>query len=67
MSTHGRLSRGWLAVGGLALLGAHVVAVHHVASRFALPVAAVVGIALLVLATHSGVFARLRDRVRGRL
>jgi hypothetical protein len=66
MSTDRRLSHAWLALGAVVFLGAHVVALHHVASRFALPAAATIGVALLVVATHSGVFARLRDRVRRR-
>ena len=67
MSTNRRLSRVWLALGGVVFLGAHLVALHHVASRFTLPAAATIAVALLVVATHSGLFARLRDRVRRRL
>jgi hypothetical protein len=66
MSPHPFVARGGLVLGGGVLLGAHVVAFHHVTSRFALPAAATIGVALLVVAAHTGLFARLRDRVRRR-
>ena len=66
MSAKHPLSRAWVVLGGLMLLGAHVVALHHVSSRFALPAAAMIGVALLAVVTHKGVIARLHNRLRRR-
>jgi len=66
MSSNHRSGRGWIAVGAVVLLGAHVVALHLITSRFALPIAATIGLALLLVATHSGSFVCMRDRVKRR-
>ena len=66
MSAKHPLSRAWVVLGGLVLLGAHVAALHHMASRFALPAAAMIGVTFLAVAIHKGLFARLHDRLRRR-
>jgi Na+/H+ antiporter NhaD/arsenite permease-like protein len=64
MSTHS-----WrvpLAVGGAILISAHVVALHHVVSRLAIPAGATLFVLGMVVVKHTGVFTVLRGRFRRR-
>ena len=65
MTTHARprtRARGLLvALGVLALLGAHVVALHQFASRFALPAAIIAGAVLLMVITHLKRFRQFHE------
>lgn len=56
--------RAVVAMGFVVLLGVHVVMLHHLASRAALPVVAVVGLGTLLVAKHLGLFAALHRRLR---
>ena len=56
--------RALVALGFLALLGVHVLALNHLASRRAIPVVAAVGLGALVVAKHLGLFAALHRWLR---
>jgi hypothetical protein len=56
--------RALAALAAVAVLGGHLLALHHVASRIALPAALGVLIIALVVVTHSGVLGILHERFR---
>jgi hypothetical protein len=56
--------RALIAVGFVALLAVHIVMLHHLASRAAIPVVAAMGLGALVIAKHVGLFAAVHRRLR---
>jgi hypothetical protein len=53
-----------VAIGGCLLLAVHLVVLHRVASRLAVPVGATVLVGVLIVAKHAGLFRALHDRFR---
>jgi len=55
-----------LALGVLALLAGHVVVLHELSSRVALPAAVVAGVIVLLVLRHLGLLGQVCDRLRRR-
>jgi hypothetical protein len=58
------MPRAWAVLGGVAFFGVHALVAHHIARRFAMPTAVIIGGALAAIASHTGLFARLHGRIR---
>lgn len=60
-----RSRRTLLAVGGVALLVVHVIVLHRISTRLALPLSVGLAVLTVVVLVHLGVFRKLAARVRG--